>query len=890
MKDRITRRDIDREVDEEVAFHLEMRVRELIRKGMTLDEARAEALRGFGDLERTKSDLRRLGAGREAAMRRSQWWDDLGQDLVFTVRQLGRAPSFAIAAVLTLTLAVAANTSVFSVTESVLLRPLPFQRPDRLVALWTKYLPASGFDIAQFPLSGPELLDYREETKDLSSVSALESAGSVALTGNGQDPEQVPVWRADTSLLSTLGVECALGRWFDETEDVPDGPDVTVLTHALWASRFGSDPGIVGRTIMMGGRPTVVVGVLPAGFSLENGADVRAFLPLRLTRASEGSRGGHSYEAIGRLAPGAGMQDLDAELAAVRERWAREYQHNVGHFIWATPLRNDRLGDAPGALYLLLTAVGLVLLVACANIANLLLARGERRLTEVAVRTALGAGRGRLVRQLVTESVVLALLAAVLAMPIAALATRALIALDPTALPRLGDAHVDVGALLFTLSVALGAVLVFGVVPAVLTGRRGARSVAGSEGHAVGGRRRTALRRTLVGVEVAVSLVVVILAGLLLRSFRAMAATDPGFRPERVLAFDLVLPRARYPGDRDVPDAYQRLLEGVRAVPGVVAVTAGSSLPFSDRLGRWDFQLADRPPRKEGEQAWNASLSVVMPDYFETLGVPVVQGRGLTRADNADAPLVGVVSESMARTYWPGQSALGKKWGYPSDDGSIPWITVVGVVPDQIRAHVGEERIPQVYLPELQAEREIGQVGRSLGVAVRTSVDPLSTVRAVRAAVGEFDHDLPLAHVRAMSRVAAESMARPRLVTTLLGVSAVLSLVLSVVGVYGVVSYSVAGRTREIGVRVALGARRGDVIRLVTGEGAAPVAFGVLAGLVGAWLASRLVRAMLYGIAPTDGLTFVTLPAVLLTVGVIASVLPALRAAKIAPTEALREE
>lgn len=890
IKERIGRPGVDREVDEEVAFHVEMRVRELIRKGMSPEEARAEALSGFGDLERTKSNLRRLGEGREAAMRRRQWWDDLRQDLVFTVRQLGRTPSFAVAAILTLTLAIAANTAVFSVTEGVLLRPLPYHQPDGLVALWTKYLPPSGFDIAQFPLSGPELLDCRDETKDLSSLSALESAGSVALTGNGQEPEQVPVWKADATLLSTLGVEPALGRWFSAAEDVPDGPDVTVLTHGLWASRYGSDPGIIGRTILMGGTPTLVVGVLPVGFSLENGADVRAFLPLRLTRASEGSRGAHYLAAIGRLAPGESMADLDAELLVIRERWARQYQHNVGHFVWATTLRDDRLGDATGVLALLLTAVGLVLLVACANIANLLLARGERRHAEVAVRAALGAGRGRIVRQLVTESAVLALLAAMLSLPIAMVGTRALIALDPTALPRLGGVHVGARALLFTVVIALGAVLVFGVVPAMLTGRRADASVASSGWHGVGGRRRGALRRALVGVEVAVSLVVVILAGLLLRSFRAMAEADPGFRAHGVVAFDLVLPRSRYPGDDGVPTAYERLLDQVRAVPGVSDVTAGSSLPFTDRMGRWDFQLPDRPPPEEGEQAWNASLAVVMPDYFETLGIPLLQGRGLTGADNADAPLVGVVSESMARTYWPGESALGKQWGYPRGDEPPSWITVVGVVPDQIRAHVGEETIPQVYLPELQAERAIGGVGRSLGVAVRTSVDPLSVVPSVREVVGEFDHDLPLAHVRTMRRVAAGSMARPRLVTTLLGVFALLALVLAVVGVYGVVSYSVAGRTREIGVRVALGARRGDVIRLVMGEGAAPVGLGVLVGLGGAWLATRLVQAMLYGIAPTDRLTFIALPATLLAVGVAASVLPALRAARIAPTEALRDE
>jgi putative ABC transport system permease protein len=888
MDEGIVRPPVDREVDEEVRFHVEMRVRELVARGMDEGEARAEAVRRFGDIDRVKADLRHLGERRDVAMNRRRWWDELRQDLAFAARQLRRTPSFATVAILTLTLAIGANTAVFSVVEGVLLKPLPYAQPDRLVDLWTKYLPPSGFDIAKFSLSGPEFLDYAEETSAFSSLGAYQPGGSRAITGDGQDAERVRVTFVGAAVLPVLGVKPALGRWFTAQEDAPDAPPATILSHDLWASRYASDPDVVGRSISMNGTATEVVGIMPAGFAF--GGDAKAYLPLGLTRASEGNREGHSYSAIGRLAPGATLADVDAELAVLRDRWAAAYQHNVGHFVWAAPLKDDRLGDAPHVLYLLLSAVGLVLLVACVNTANLLLARGERRMGEVAVRRALGAGRGRLTRQLVTESLVLALLAALLALPLAAVGTRALIGLDPRALPRLDEVRVDPLVLAFTLGVALVTALLFGAVPGWLVGRGSVAAVAGSGGRSVGGRHRAALRRVLVTAEVAVSLVVVILAGLLVRSFGALVSTDPGFRADNALAFGVSLPKTSYPDDQRTFAEYRRLLDGVRAVPGVVSVTAATDLPFGGGMMRWDFELADRPPRQAGERAWNAGITSVMPDYFETLGIPILEGRGITRDDQADAPLVGVVSETMARVYWPGQSALGKRWGYGRDNGQVPWITVVGVARDRIVDHVGEETVPQVYVPEAQDGVAAYYIPRALQVVARTGVDPLSVTSAVRAAVKEFDPDLPLANVRAMRDVVSSSMARPRLATSLLGAFALLALVLAAVGIYGVVSYSVAGRTREIGVRVALGARRGDVMRMIVREGATPVALGVAVGLGGAWLASGLVRTMLYGVAPTDALTFTALPTALLALGIAASLLPARRATRIAPTEALREE
>lgn len=880
---RVVRPAVEREVDEEVAFHVEMRARELIAMGMTPDEARAEALRSFGDVERIKADLRRLGEDRDTAVRRRQWWDDAWQDLIFALRQLRRAPSFAVVAIVTLALAIGANTAVFSVVEGVLLKPLPYGHPERLAAIWARFLPSTGYDIPKSTLGPGEVLDYKEETRAFSSVTAFERGESQALAGGDEAPQEVGAWLGDASMLSTLEVKPALGHWFTKAEDTPGGPAVVVLTHGLWVSRYGSDPSIVGRRITMNGEPTQVVGVLPAGFSLAFGeTHIGVYLPLRLARSNENRRGGMLFGAIGRLAPGATMKDVDAEMAVLnRQRAQASSFHDE---LWAAPLKTDRLGSAPHVLYLFLAAVGFVLLVACANVANLLLARGERRHDELAVRTALGAGRERIVRQIVTECLVLSALALLLALPLAWFGTKALVALDPTALPRLGGVRVGRAPLLFTLGLTLVTTLLFGLAPAVLTGGRAGAELRSTR--AIGGRRRGMLRSILVTVEVAVSLVVVIVAGLLVRSFRARVATDPGFRAADVLAFDLTLPASSYPDLARVGPEYEQLLDKLRAVPGVISVSGASAVPFGRHMLRFSFWLEGRSPPTGSAPAWNAVTSWVMPHYFRTMGIPVLKGRPITAEDAAGAPLVAVVNETAAHTFWPGQSPLDKRYHYGRETRDGPWITIVGVVPDQLRYRVGERAIPEIYLSMLQPVR----MRRDLSVVIHTSVDPASLTSAVRSAVRRFDADLPMSNVHTMASALASSMAQPRLATDLLATFALLALVLAAVGLYGVVSYSVAGRRREIGVRVALGADRGNVVRLIVRDGTVPALVGIVVGLAGAWLATRLVTSMLYDVGPTDLLTFTVLPLLLVVVALTACLLPALRATRIAPTEALQEE
>ncbi|MCA9739725.1 MAG: ABC transporter permease [Gemmatimonadetes bacterium] len=880
---------VEREVDEELAFHIAMRVRELTARGWSEEAARAEALRRFGDIERVKSTCRDLGRRRDGRMRRKRWWDETTQDLRFAVRQFRRDWSFAGVAALTLTLAIGATVAAFSVAWGVAVQPLPYPDADRIVDVWMRYLPPSGFDIPKFDLSGPEALDLAEETGSLEAV-AFYRGGTRSLTGGDAEPERLAVGRVSASLVRVLGVPPALGRWFEVEDDRTGASPTVVLGHGLWTERFGADPAIVGRSVELNGRATRVLGVMPRGFAFPD--EARAWVPLGLDRSTEGTRGGHGVRVVARLRPDATLADLDSELTVSNARWAAAYEHNVAHFAWATSLKADLLGDAPRILRILLVAAGLVLLIACANVANLLLARGERRSFELTLRTALGAGRTRIVRQLVTESLVLSGGAALLGLLLAHGVTDALIAIDPRALPRLDEVRINGAVVAFAVGTGVLTALLFSVLPALaLTRRRGITP--GSGTRAIGSRGRSTLRDGLVVTEVGLGLVVVILAALVGRSLERLVRTDPGFDAERLMSFELTLPTARYPNDAQTPMVFARLTERLAAVPGVTAVALGDALPFGGAGNRWDFALDDRPPRGEGDLAWNARVSIVSTGFFETLGIPILEGRGFLPTDTPEGALVGVVSETMARTYWPGESAVGKRWGYERSDGDgtpyVNWITVVGVAREQYANRLDEETVPAVYLAHQQAARSGYYWPRGLSVVLRAREEPLALVPSVRAAMAEIDPDLPLADLRTLDDRLQASLAAPRLTSRVLGIFGALALLLAAVGIYGVVSYGVSGRIREIGVRVALGAGRARVTGMIVREGLGPVLLGALVGLVLAFWATRLVEGLLYGVAPTDPATFMLLPVALLGVGALACIVPALRATRVDPVEALRE-
>ncbi len=827
-----------------------------------------------------------LGRTPRGQLQRPQVLEDFLQDVRLGLRQIRRSPGFAGVAALTLALALGATASVFGVLEGVLLRPLPYSQPDRLVAIWQRFLPESGYDSPKATLTGPEALDLEEATETLSSVGIIQGGAAVALTGDGADARELSVWLGSASLRPTLGVDPLLGRWFTSDEDVPGGAAVAVITHSLWSERYGADPDVVGRVVMMSGTPTELVGVLPAGFTLGLWRDVGAYLPLRLTRASIAS--GHAYGVVGRLAPGYERADLDAELGVVNERWMQEGRSH-GDELWAQPLKEDRLGGAAEPLALITVAVGLVLLVACVNMAGLLLARGERRQGEVAIRTALGASRWRVVRQLLTESSVLAVGGLLLAIPLAWLATRAVIDLDPTALPRLGDVALGRRALAVTAAGTVLTTLLFGLAPALVMLRK-AGPTSGSARGPTSGRAAGRLRGLLVTTEVTVSMAVVIIAGLLVRSFWERASADPGFRVESLVAFDLTLSAERYPDDPSVPVAVENVLDRVRSLPGVSSASAASAVPFGQHMLVFPFRLDGQLPRGANEPARAAVTNFVMPGYFTTMEVPVKNGRGLTESDRAGATAVGIINETMADTFWPGESAVGRRWAYGSEDTGGPWITVVGVVPDQLRGNVGEDAFPQVYLPQSQSEQVIQRTARSVTVVFRAATDPSLPAPAIRATVREFDAALPVGNLRLMTDVFSRSMARPRLITYLLGVFAGITLMLALVGLYGVVSYSVMGRTREIGVRAALGATRIRILRMIVAEGAAPLVLGIVLGVAAGWYSARFVGDLLYVVSASDPATFVTGALAFFAVGIGATLVPALRATGIAPTVALREE
>lgn len=876
---------IEREVEDEFAFHLEMRVRELVASGRTEAEARAEAVRRFGDIERVKADCRELGTGRNVKMNRRQTWDEIVQDTRYALRQLIRVPSFAVVTILTLAIAIGANTAVFSVWNAVVLTPLPYPDADELSMVWARYLPASGFDIAKFALSGPEFLDYREESGTMRAVAAF-GTGSITLTGDGADAERVQISRVSGDFADVMGVTPLVGRWLTPEETLADAAPATVLGHDLWVSRFGGDPEIVGRSILMNGQATEVVGVMPEGFEFP--AQARAWLSLGLDRSTEGGRASHAYLAVGRRLPGVSQADVDSELEVLRVRWEAAHEHNVAHYLWSQGLQKEIVGDSKARLVILMTAVGLVLLIACANIANLLLARGERRSAEIAMRRTLGAGQGRITRQLATESLVLSGVAGLLGLLLAWFGVRGLLWLDPEALPRLEGIRLDGRVLAFTAVLSGATALLFGIVPALVAGRRATPGLASSATRAAGaGRRTMLLRRLLVSGEVGLSLVVVILAGLVVRSFDALSSTDPGFDPTNVVTFALTLPTASYPNDAQVPAEYADLLDRLRAVPGVSSATMITNLPFGG-TAQWDFELADRAPRVDGEVARNAGISHVDPDYFSTMGIPVLEGRSLRIDDRREGPLVAVVSETMASRFWPGESALGKRFGYAQED-TVPWVTIVGIVPDPVTSTVDAEPYPHVYVPHAQGGIGTYFVPRSMQVAVRAGLETAALMPSIRSTVSAFDSNLPLYSVRTLEETVSASLAGPRVTTNLLAVFAAIAMVLALVGIYGVISYSVAGRTREIGVRVALGAERAAISRMILVEGTRPILVGVVVGLVVATFATRLVESMLYGIEPIDPLTFSLVPLTLMVVGGAASWLPAIRATRVAPTEALRE-
>ena len=813
--------------------------------------------------------------------------ENLWQDLRFGVRTLLRSPATSAVALLTLALGIGANTAIFSVVNGLLLTPLPYPDPDRLVLI-LESSPAR--DIPRYGVAPPNFDDWRRQNRMFEGMAAIREH-RLTLTG-GETAETLQGAQVTPELFRVLGVRPALGRDFLPDEGQPGGPRVAILSQELWRRRFGSDPGILNRQVVIDGESTAVIGVLPPGHDLPSQSQL--WLPLVWDFAPQ-TRGGHFLQVVGRLKAGVTQEEAQAEMETIAGRLERQYpDSNTGWTAILIPLHEVLVEEVRPALLLLLAAVAFVLLIACANVANLLLARVASREREIAVRTALGAGRARLVRQMVTESLVLFLAGGALGLLLAVWVTRALVALYGKDLPReqeVGFGVLDGRVLLFTLGLSLATGLLFGLAPA-LSGSRGSFFGALKEGGraVAGGARGRRLRQLLVVGEVAVALVLLVGAGLLLRSFARLLAVDPGFRPEGVLTAEIALPIKKFPDDARRIALTRELLGRLQAIPGVESADTVAPLPLTlyDHVRVYLVEGRPEPPPSETP---TAHIRIVTPGFFRTLGVRVLGGRVFTPRDVQDSVPVVLVNQTMAERVWPGENPLGRRITMAGAAGRADWIwaEVVGVVADIRHQTLDQEGGAEIYVPQLQ-----NPVGGTLSILLKTSGDPARLAGALREAVRSVDADLPVERVRTLESLVAESLAGSRFQTVLLGLFSGVALFLAALGIYGVVSDAVVWRTHEIGIRMALGARRAEVLRLVVRQGMTLVLAGSGLGLALAvlllWELSDRAGVYLYQGRALDPLILGTVPLVLLAVALVANWLPARRATRVEPSVALRAE
>jgi putative ABC transport system permease protein len=800
--------------------------------------------------------------------------DTVLQDVCYAVRQLRRSPAFTIAAVACLALGIGANTAIFSAVNGVLLRPLPFPEPDRLITIWG-FHPSIGRETASLP----DFLDWRQQARSFTGMAAWANS-QFTVTGEGE-PQVVRAALVTPNYFRVLGTPVPVGRDFRDEEEHGTAR-VAVLSEGYWRREFGGRRDVVGRRITLSGLPYTIVGVGARGLSLPDEIDVWAPLQVDTTQG----RRNDFLQVVGRLAPGVDFRTAQEEMVTIaRHLEAAHPGSNAGWSVSLIGLQERMVGAIRPALLVFMGAVGLVLLIACANVANLMLVRVAAREREVTVRAALGASRRRLIRQLLTESVVLGLAGGLLGLLLAVWGVGALRTLDPGTLPRLNEIRVDQGALAFALVLSVGTGLLFGLVPAFRVlgyDLRGGLADGGRGLSGAGGSNRT--RATLVLAEVALACVLLVGAALLLRSFVRLERVDPGFAPHGVVTARITLPRAGYDAPTRQVAFADALLERLRQLPGVRAAALASDAPFSDGLPYWAFSVAGAEPLPP-EAVQDAVVFRATPDYFRTLGLPLERGRLFGATDRGEAAPVALVSEGLARRYWPNRDPLGSRitFGDPADSAST-WMTVVGVVGDVRQDGPVDPAYPQIYVPLAQVS------SRGLLVALRTEGDPLAMVPSVRQALASVDPTLALARIATMDDRLAGTLARPRVNALLLAGFASTALLLAALGIYGVIAYSVVQRARELGIRIALGARRDDVLRLVLRQGMTPVAAGLVLGLGGAAAASRVLQSLLYGVAATDTVTYGAVAAFLTVVAMAASYLPARRAARSDPMMALRAE
>jgi putative ABC transport system permease protein len=807
--------------------------------------------------------------------------ETLLQDLRYAFRLLAKSPAFTGIAILTLALGIGANTAIFSVVNAVLLRPLAFRDPSRLV------LVAEKNKYTTISTSYENYMDWRDQSHSFESLEATRGF-TITLTGAAQ-PERLNARMMTAGLLPLLGVDAPLGRAFRADEDRAGGAPVVLLSYGLWQRRFGGSPDVIGKSMNLDSQPYTVVGVLPSGFELLQPADM--FLPFTpWAKTLPDDRNWHpGIIVVGRLKPGVSREQARTEMVSITKRLEEQYpDYNTGTSADVIGLQEQIVQNVRPALLLLLGAVSFVLLIACVNVANLLLSRAAVRGREVAIRSSMGASRGRLVRQLLTESVLISLAGGVLGLLLAWASLGPLLKISADSVPRVFSVGLDRWVLVFTLGVSLVTGLVFGIVPALRTANSDLRETLneGSRGSTTGpGQHR--LRGSLVAMEIALAMLLLVGAGLLLRSFSRLQDVPPGFQPDHLFVADLPVSQTAYAKPEQRYAFYDRLVERAKALPGVRVAGAATFLPVSGGGSLLHFNITGRPPRTPHDYI-AAGYRAVSPNYLETLGVPLLQGRTISAADNEKSPSVVLINATMARTYFAGENPLGKRLQIgATPDPEIPTMEIVGVVGDLLQG-LGLDPKAEMYLPYRQADQLLPIF--QMSVVLRTAGDPLLQASALRSALAEIDPSQPLVKVRTMEDNMAATVAQPRFRTWLIGIFAGLALLLAAVGIYGVMSYSVTQRTNEIGIRVTLGAQSTDVFRIIVGEGLRLALAGVGLGLVAALALTRALQSFLFGIRASDPLTFACVAALLTLVALAASFFPARRATRVDPIVALRYE
>ena len=884
----LQRRAEERELDAELRFHLEHQIAQNLAAGMTPSEARRTALLDFGGVEQMKEDCRE--------MRKANWIEDLLQDLRYAVRMLASSKGFTVVAVLTLALGIGANTAIFSVVDAVLLKPLPFRQPENVVSLHeTESAPGA------FPLNGADYLDWREGNKTFEDMSLFSWPNRVNVSSKGSS-EGAAVIRTQVNFFSLLGVPAQIGRTFAAGEDQNGGSHVVILSDAFWKKQFGGQKDIVGGTLRLNGEPFTVIGVLPAWYRLQARTDL--WVPLDMGKDKLGHRGNHQWRAVGRVKNGVTIAQARADLHSIAFALEKQYPDNNKNVdAIVTPMKEDLIGDFGSQVLILFGAVAVVLLIACANVANLLLARSTSRRREIAVRNALGAGRGRLVRQMLTESLMLALVGGLLGVAIAYLGVAILRGALPATTPLPNPITVGLVPLLFTLGVSLIVGVLFGLAPAMQSSSvdsNEALKPKGAPGQSTTSRGQW-LRDALVVSEIALSLALLIGAGLLLRTFANLRATDTGVRPEGVLTAGVLLPAKKYQTFEQGRAFYQQLLEKLQAAPGIQAAAITTKLPMLGGNNGYIKIPGQQEQSMTGPLVENTSIG---GEYFQVFRIPLLAGREF-QADDRELTtkclreylaaktepervavakkyvLPAIINQTMARTFWPKQDAVGKVFD------AFVLFHVIGVVGDVKQTQLRSAAMPEAYYP---LEWDLTDPNAPFGVVVRGAGTGEALAGTVRSTVQSLDDSLALMQVRTMPQIIADSMLGTQYEAVLLGTMAILALILSAVGTYGVMSYVVGRRTNEIGIRMALGAARTQIVGMVLRQAGILVLLGIALGLVAASGGARLMQGLLVGVKPIDPLTYGSVTAVLVGAALLACFLPVRRAMRVDPMVALRYE